>query len=70
VSNETRTAEKVVARTRTRKMPLFTRGKHPEIDRLKMCADLFCEMKDNERLATLGWLADTYGYVVVRKSRW
>lgn len=53
---------------RIRKMPLFTRGKQPAIDRLKMCCDLFGEMEPNEREATFQYIASKFD--LWRRARW
>lgn len=64
------TADVRVKRPRLRKLPLFTRGEHRVIDNLKICYDLLEELPEHERVANLNYLADKFGYALVRKSRW
>lgn len=58
-----------VPRPYIRKVRLFTRGKHPEIDSLKICYDLLTEMPEHVRVATLNFIANKFGYRLYDKLR-
>lgn len=63
------TAEKKVPRRYTREVKLYTSGKFPELDNLKICYDLLAELPANTRLANLNFIADKLGYKLYDKLR-
>jgi len=46
---------------------MFSNGEVPEVDRLAVIMELMREMNDNERRATLGYVADFCGCRVFQK---